>query len=249
MAGQGQTGSRVALTFDDGPHAVYTDRALDVLSAHRAPATFFCLGFLVERHPALVARMHRDGHLVANHGFDHRLAGFFRSPAHAYRGIVKCGLSIRAITGYFPRFYRPPVGLRTPPRVLSAHRLGLVWADWSCRAGDGGNGCLTPGKAKQLLAAVQGGDVILLHDGRIGRTGAALDEAGVLADEFSAGLATLLRGLHEKGLEPVRLDVLSGMSPGLNGLLDVEPEVSSWRLIQSLLRSPGGLAATSGGRS
>ena len=34
----------VALTFDDGPHAEYTPRLLDILERHQARATFFMLG-------------------------------------------------------------------------------------------------------------------------------------------------------------------------------------------------------------
>ena len=32
----------IALTFDDGPHPLYTTRLLTILTQYRVPATFFC---------------------------------------------------------------------------------------------------------------------------------------------------------------------------------------------------------------
>ena len=45
---------------------------LDALSRHGASATFFFLGWVAERRPDWVARVHEQGHEVASHGYDHR---------------------------------------------------------------------------------------------------------------------------------------------------------------------------------
>src|SRR5262245_49504080 len=45
---------------------------LDELARTGAVATFFVLGDLALRHPALVRAMHEAGHEVASHGWDHR---------------------------------------------------------------------------------------------------------------------------------------------------------------------------------
>src|SRR5689334_4867933 len=62
---------RVALTFDDGPGPSGTGRILDVLGGLGAPATFFVIGANARRSPDLVKRMDNEGHVVANHTFDH----------------------------------------------------------------------------------------------------------------------------------------------------------------------------------
>jgi polysaccharide deacetylase family protein (PEP-CTERM system associated) len=46
---------------------------LDLLDRHRVSATFFVLGWIAERHPALVRALHARGHAVACHGYAHRL--------------------------------------------------------------------------------------------------------------------------------------------------------------------------------
>ena len=46
----------VALTFDDGPHAGYTVKLLQVLKALHVKATFFLVGKQVDKFPQLVQR-------------------------------------------------------------------------------------------------------------------------------------------------------------------------------------------------
>ena len=59
----------VALSFDDGPHPIFTPKVLDILQQHNAHATFFLIGERALRHPDLVARIKAEGHEVANHYF------------------------------------------------------------------------------------------------------------------------------------------------------------------------------------
>ncbi|MGH7607377.1 MAG: polysaccharide deacetylase family protein, partial [Gemmatimonadales bacterium] len=48
------------------------DRLLDLLARHEARATFFVLGWVADRHPALVRTIAAAGHEIASHGWDHR---------------------------------------------------------------------------------------------------------------------------------------------------------------------------------
>ncbi len=50
-----------------------TGRILDILDAHGIKATFFVLGWVAERLPALVREIHGRGHEIACHGFWHEL--------------------------------------------------------------------------------------------------------------------------------------------------------------------------------
>jgi polysaccharide deacetylase family protein (PEP-CTERM system associated) len=47
------------------------DRILELLAAGGAHATFFTLGWIAERYPAMVRRIAAGGHEVASHGFSH----------------------------------------------------------------------------------------------------------------------------------------------------------------------------------
>lgn len=47
------------------------DRLLELLAGSDARATFFTLGWIAERYPQLVRRIHAAGHEVASHGYGH----------------------------------------------------------------------------------------------------------------------------------------------------------------------------------
>lgn len=64
----------VALTFDDGPNA-HTGEVLDALKEMHVKATFFIVGNQAHRHPEILARIAREGHLLANHSATHAFLG------------------------------------------------------------------------------------------------------------------------------------------------------------------------------
>jgi polysaccharide deacetylase family protein (PEP-CTERM system associated) len=49
-----------------------TDRVLEMFGAAGAKATFFALGWIARRHPALIRRIVEAGHELASHGLEHR---------------------------------------------------------------------------------------------------------------------------------------------------------------------------------
>jgi polysaccharide deacetylase family protein (PEP-CTERM system associated) len=60
-------------SWEDHPSRVAdnTHRVLDLFAEHGVKATFFVLGWVAERHPALVSRIVGAGHELASHGYDH----------------------------------------------------------------------------------------------------------------------------------------------------------------------------------
>jgi polysaccharide deacetylase family protein (PEP-CTERM system associated) len=62
-------------TWDRMPSRVVanTERVLALLAEHRTRATFFVLGWVAERHPALVRAIAAAGHEVGSHGYAHQL--------------------------------------------------------------------------------------------------------------------------------------------------------------------------------
>ena len=78
----------VLLTFDDGPHARYTDEILEILKRYQAPAVFFELGQNLGKvdatgkvqpgnGSAVAKRVLAAGHQIANHSFTHGLMSKF----------------------------------------------------------------------------------------------------------------------------------------------------------------------------
>lgn len=80
------------------------DRILELLDGHGARGTFFTLGWLAERYPAMVRRISDAGHEVASHGYAHQRASDL-SP-HEFGADIRLAKAIleditgREVTGY-----------------------------------------------------------------------------------------------------------------------------------------------------
>lgn len=187
-----ESSKAVALTFDDGPVAGRTDKILEILHEHNAPAAFFCIGKRVEAHPQLVHRMYDAGHLIANHSYFHR-ATFDLQTSNAIRAeLQNTDLAIERAIGQKPLYFRPPYGV-TNPMVASAVRKGkYTTVGWSIRSFD-----TVIGDRDRLLRRItrslKGGDIILLHD------------HGPCTSEI---LPDLIKQISALGLKIVRVDKL-----------------------------------------
>lgn len=80
------------------------DRILEMLEAHGASGTFFTLGWIAERYPAMIRRIAEAGHEVASHGYNHERASAqtparFLSDIKLARAVLE-DVSGQAVTGY-----------------------------------------------------------------------------------------------------------------------------------------------------
>lgn len=84
-----------------------TDRVLSLLRNGGVRATFFVLGYLAEREPALVRAVAREGHEIATHGHFHRRL-FELSPGEFEEDLLASLDAIRAAADAPVRGYRAP---------------------------------------------------------------------------------------------------------------------------------------------
>lgn len=167
----------VALTFDDGPRRETTTRLLDGLRERGASATFFLVGERLSGCEDLVRRMEAEGHQVGSHTYSHiRLDG--NDTAAQLRDIQAAQDAICGILGTEDCWLRPPYGL-IAPEVRTGITVPMVhWTvdprDWESRDADA--------VVQAVLADVEPGDIILLHD----IYGTSVDAALRLVDALEA---------------------------------------------------------------
>lgn len=82
-------------------------RLLDLLSEHGVKGTFFTLGWVAERYPAIVRRIVADGHELASHGYDHTRVTHMDA-AHFRRDITQAKQLLEDAGGVAVRGYRAP---------------------------------------------------------------------------------------------------------------------------------------------
>ncbi len=188
---------QVAITIDDGPDPEVTPQVLAQLAHHRAQATFFCVGERVERYPELARQIVRCGHTVENHSQRHRHTFSLLGPRALRAEIARAQDGIAQVTGSPPCFFRAPAGLRNPFLDPVLSHLQLRLATWTRRGFDTVTRDADAVHAR-LVKSLQGGDILLLHDGN-----AARGETGVPV--ILDVLPRLLGTLSARKLQPITL--------------------------------------------
>ena len=150
----------VALTFDDGPVRDNTLLALELLNAYDAKGTFFMLGFRMERNPDVVLKVLNYGHEAASHTYNHpyltkkntNLTYQYTRNQEILSEITNGEVQIKLL--------RPPYGsFNQKVKETSPYPL-VLWSvdtlDWKTLDAQATH--------DNIMANVQDGDIILLHD-------------------------------------------------------------------------------------
>jgi peptidoglycan-N-acetylglucosamine deacetylase len=93
-----------------------TDRILSLFRAHGARATFFVLGYIAEREPALVRAVAAEGHEIASHGHVHRRI-YDLGPDEFREDLERSLDALSAATG------QAVVGFRAPEWSMRRHTM------------------------------------------------------------------------------------------------------------------------------
>ncbi len=152
----------IALTFDDGPHPVYTPEILDILEEYGVRATFFTIGQNVEWYNDVFRMEYEAGHEIGNHTYSHMNLG--KLPyKEVCREIEEAEELVYEAVEYRTRLLRPPGGILGEDLRRAAADLDYTVICWSVDTLDWAH---TPSDviAKQVLENVKGGDIILFHD-------------------------------------------------------------------------------------
>ena len=173
-----QEKKKVALTFDDGPHPVYTPMMLDGLKEKNVKATFFLLGQQVEKYPHIIKRMSEEGHLIGNHSYKHEQLSKLSS-IQACSQVNRTNELIYTITGTYPEYLRPPFGDWKDDLDCDVNMIEVLWdldtLDWS-----------TQNKAKivkKVVTNIKEGDIILMHDSYETTVSAVMEIIDILQKE------------------------------------------------------------------
>lgn len=169
---------RVAVSFDDGPHARYTPMLLDGLKERDVKATFFLIGENIPGNEEIVKRMSEEGHLIGNHTYNHVKITDLSETA-ACEEITKTSELVRNITGMDTAYIRPPFGEWDKRLECRIDLFPVLWTvdtrDWTTKnVGD---------VVRRGTSGIKDGDVILLHDCYDSSVKAALEIVDCLKKE------------------------------------------------------------------
>lgn len=177
---------KVALTFDDGPNALYTPKLLDGLKKRGVKATFFVIGKSIKGNEKIIKRMAKEGHVIGNHTFDHVQLNTM-TIENACSEVDATSEAIYKITGKEPEFLRAPFGEWNKSFACNTDLIEVRWTidtlDWTTED--------VSAIIRKGTKNIKDNDIILMHD--------------VYDSSVTAALA-IVDELQKRGFEFVTVD-------------------------------------------
>ncbi|MDC2864524.1 peptidoglycan-N-acetylglucosamine deacetylase [Bacillus sp. BP-3] len=165
--------AEVALTFDDGPDPVYTPQVLNKLKKHGVKATFFLLGENAERYPEVVKRIVNEGHIVGNHTYNHPNLNKIDDKQY-HEQMLKTEKILQKLTGYSPKFFRPPYGIINENQMKWATEQNFMIIQWSVDTLDW-KGLNSQEITNKVLGNTFPGSILLQHTAPGGKLQGSVD--------------------------------------------------------------------------
>lgn len=170
-------GKSIALTFDDGPDPIYTEKILDVLKEKGVKATFFLVGDKIKQNSSVVERMFAEGHCLANHTYTH-IDLKKKSFKDAYSEIQRTEQLIVDVCGKSPKLFRPPWGHITSSEREALNRYGYEIVLWDLNSKDYVPKITVDEIVANVMKNIGGNKIVLFHDsdylGKAGRQNTVL---------------------------------------------------------------------------
>jgi len=186
---------KVALTFDAAWGGDKTQGILDILKKNDVSATFFLVGFWVDKYADLVKKIHEQKLDIGNHSKNHlnmpKLSVDQMNEEFSY---VNEG--VKKITGESPKFFRAPFGDYSNEVIEEAKNHGLTSIQWDVDSLDW-KGISSREIVNRVLNKVQNGSIILFHNN---------------SDHILEALPIVILELKNRGYKMVKLSdlVLTG---------------------------------------
>ena len=162
----GQDSGVVYLTFDDGPHPMYTPMILDLLERRGAQATFFPLGRRLEERweTHQIQDLLNRGHALGNHSWNHpRLLEMTRVDMRHELDQASAVVEKRA--GYRPRCFRAPYGEVDATVLEVGNSMGMGHVAWDADPQEWRSPTVEEALG-HIRARLHDGSVVLMHDRR-----------------------------------------------------------------------------------
>lgn len=201
-------GKKVALTFDDGPHNVYTKAIVDELSKYGYNATFFVVGNRIDgteyNGSSALVYAAEAGNEIGIHGYTHLVYYNKCSDADYKSELSKTESAIKSkLKKSKPKLMRPIGGSITQSRIQTSSYSVILWdvdsEDWRYKYKSGDDESQKKEKldtiVDNVMSSVRDGSIILMHD---------------IYDSTYDATVIILQRLHEEGYEVVTVSELLG---------------------------------------
>ena len=156
-----RTDNKCAISFDVAWGADKTRQIMDVCDRYNVKATFFLVGFWVDKYSEMVREIHERGFEIGTHSNTHpQMSKLSQSDVAAQLSVSS--KKIYDITGTEVKLFRPPFGDYNNTLVSTAAEQGLLTIQWSVDSLDWKG--LSAKEIATRVQKAQSGDIILCHN-------------------------------------------------------------------------------------
>lgn len=151
----------VAISFDAAWGADKTQKIMDICDAYDVKATFFLVGFWMEKYPQMVAEIASRGFEIGTHSATHPQMSKL-SEKQCQEELTSSCKQIFELTGKPVTLFRPPFGDYNNTLLTTCENLGIVAIQWSVDSLDWKG--LSAQQIAERVQKTQSGDIILCHN-------------------------------------------------------------------------------------
>lgn len=181
----------VALTFDAAWGADKTLKILEILNEYDVKATFFLVGFWLDKYPDETKAIADSGCEIGNHSNNHlQMSKIDKDKIVSELTYVND--KVEELTGKKPAYFRPPFGDYDNELIETAEELGLQTIQWSVDSLDW-KGLSATEITSRVTKNVKNGSIVLFHNN---------------SDNILEALPIVLANLINQGYKPVTMSEL-----------------------------------------
>lgn len=156
------TEKKVAISFDSAWGADKTESILETLKEYEAQATFFLVGFWVDKYPEMVQKIDEHGVEIGVHSNTH--PDMTKLSTQDMRlELATCIEKVESIVDKKVDLFRPPYGAYNNDLIETASDLGLYTVQWDVDTLDW-KGLSAMEITTRVLNKVKNGSIILCHN-------------------------------------------------------------------------------------
>lgn len=152
----------VALTFDAAWGADKTLKILEILEKYDVKATFFLVGFWLDKYPEETKAIAESGCEIGNHSNNH-LQMSKLSADKIREELAYVNDAVYKLTGKKPTYFRPPFGDYDNELIETAENMGLQTIQWSVDSLDW-KGLSATEITSRVTKNVKNGSIVLFHN-------------------------------------------------------------------------------------
>ncbi len=156
------TEKQVAISFDAAWGADKTQEIIDVLDEYNASATFFLVGFWVDKYPEMVKAIDEAGLEIGTHSNTH--PDMAKLSKESIKSELETSMSkITAITNKKVEVFRPPFGSYNNTLLSVCDELGIIAVQWDVDSLDW-KGLSASEVTSRVVKRAGNGSIILMHN-------------------------------------------------------------------------------------